>query len=385
MQDTAICTFAWDFIDEGIEPVLRFAADSGLTSLFFASTYHAGWFVLPHNPRRTCYMVEDGVTYFHPSPRFFDATVLKPRVSQIAAGDDWLAKICEQLGRHSLRMTAWTVCLHNSPMGLAYPEHTVVNALGDSYPHALTPGSAEVRNYVRGLATNLASQYPIQSIFLEAVTYGHRKHGHHHARDLITFGPLEEELLDISFSPHDVSLAEKAGIDARSVRLIVATHLKSYLANTPIRPRGMPTSSEEFNEICPLLAPYRQLLLSNVATLIDEIRSDVEPYGVKLEGVDPSGAFDWQISCAYGKNDVQTAEIVREERRIARNNQRIRVGLRLGADPSDSPGSISCADSCRNCVAAAANNGADGLYFYNYSESPGAYLSWVKPALAALN
>lgn len=53
IQDATICIFVWDFADEGLDPVLEFVAESGLTSLYLASVYHAGWFVLPHNPART--------------------------------------------------------------------------------------------------------------------------------------------------------------------------------------------------------------------------------------------------------------------------------------------------------------------------------------------
>ena len=45
MHDPAICVFPWDFADEGIQPVLEFVADSGLTSIYMAGVYHAGWFV----------------------------------------------------------------------------------------------------------------------------------------------------------------------------------------------------------------------------------------------------------------------------------------------------------------------------------------------------
>jgi hypothetical protein len=50
VMDAAICLFAWDLADEGIDSVLEYVADAGINTLFLSSVYHAGWFVLPHNP-----------------------------------------------------------------------------------------------------------------------------------------------------------------------------------------------------------------------------------------------------------------------------------------------------------------------------------------------
>ena len=53
--------------DEGIDKVMGWAADSGLTALQIAGAYHAGWFIHPHNPQHRAYMTEDGCVYFQPT------------------------------------------------------------------------------------------------------------------------------------------------------------------------------------------------------------------------------------------------------------------------------------------------------------------------------
>ncbi len=384
MRDAAICLFAWDLADEGIDSVLEHVAGMGVTSLFLASVYHAGWFVLPHNPRRTCYMTEDGVAYFHALPRFFEETPIKPRIGRAAEFTDWFAEVGRRLERFGLRLTAWTICNHNTRLGLANPEHTVRNALGDSYPHALTPASPAVRSYLRGMAHNLASQYPLQSIFLEAPDYRGRRHGHHHERDLTPFGPLENALLDFSFSAHDLAVARAEGIDGVAVRRSVAGHLQEFLANVPHRPRGMPETMEQFCGEQPLLPAYRAVLDGIVTSLVTEIQTEMKPFGVELEGVEPIAAYDWKIVGAYGKTPDEISELTTAARRSAADHQRVRVGLRLGFDPPDQPHAIASAQRCRECVQAAADNGAEGVFFYNYSESPRTYLSWIKPSLEGL-
>lgn len=382
MNDAAICLFAWDLRDEGIEPVLEFLADAGITTLYLASVYHAGWFLLPHNPKRVCYMPEDGAAYFHPTASRYEATPLKPRVARMAAGTDWFAEVGHRVNDFGLRLTAWTICNHNTPLGLLHPEHTVRNAFGDSYPNALTPASPAVRTYVRAMAGDLASKYPVQSLFLEAPNYRGRRHGHHHERELVPLGPLEVQLLDISFSEHDIARAEAAGIPARGVQKAVRDHLETYFRAVPHRPAGSPETIEQFLDTCPTLADYLAVLDEQVASLLGEVKEDLRSTGVQLEGVGQMAAYDVVLAGAYGKRPDEVAHLTREARQRTIAGQRLRIGFRLGVDVPDQP-HVTCSAQCvRDCVDAAEENGADAVWFFNYSESPREYLNWIKPALA---
>lgn len=386
IRDAAICVFAWDLRDEGIEPVLGLLADLGVTSLFLASVYHNGWFVLPHNPRQKCYMPEGGAAYFHPTFSRYDATPLKPRVARIAAGTDWFAEVGRRLDSYGLRLTAWTVCNHNTPSGLRFPEHTVRNAFGDSYPNALCPASPAVRAYVRALAKDLASKYPLQSIFLEAPNYRGRRHGHHHEREVTPLGPLEVQLLDISFSEHDLARAAAAGVDGQTVQKVVRNHLEAYFDSVPNRPAGMPETIEQFQNSHPMLADYLTILEEQVVSLLGEVKEDLRTSGVELEGVGQMSAFDVVLVGGYGRQPDEVARLTREARQRAEPRQRIRVGFRLGMDPPERPAYqvITGPQRARECVSAAVENGADSVWFFNYSESPRQYLNWIKPAMAGM-
>jgi hypothetical protein len=381
MNDAALCVFPWDLQDEGLDTVLHSAAGLGVTRLFLASVYHAGWFVLPHNPRRKTFMTEDGVAYFHPEPVHYASTPLKPKTAAIAREVDWFAAAGKRLAHHGLRLTAWTVCLHNTRLGLEHPEHTVRNAFGDSYPHALCPSSPAARAYVRGLARDLASRYPVSSIFLEAPNYRGRRHGHHHERDGAPFPPLEASLMDVSFSPHDVAAAESAGIDASALRLGVRSHLEAFLNSVPHRPAGLPETLEQFRQAHPPLAEYLALQDRQVASLIAEIKQDVRPSGALLEGVEEVPAYDVKVVGAYGKAPDEVAAVTRQARERKAPHQELRVGLRLGFDPPEAAYAISSPERARDCVRAAAESGADSVFFYNYSESPRSYLEFIGPAL----
>lgn len=382
MNDAAICIFAWDLRDEGIEPVFEFLADAGITTLYLASVYHAGWFLLPHNPRQRCYMPEDGAAYFHPTASRYAATPLKPRVARIAAGTDWFAEASRRLDDFGLRLTAWTICNHNMPLGLQHPEHTIRNAFGDSYPNALCPASPAVRTYVRALASDLASKYPLQSLFLEAPNYRGRRHGHHHERELIPLGPLEVQLLDISFSAHDIVRAEAAGINGRSVQKTVRNHLEAYFNAVPNRPVGSPETIDQFLDMCPVLADYLALLDEQVASLLSEVKEDLRSTGVELEGVGQMPAYDVVLVGGYGRQPDEIAQLTRDARQRTIPGQRLRVGIRLGVDFPSQTQVVTSPQLAGDCVQAAIENGADAVWFFNYSESPREYLNWIKPALA---
>ena len=58
--------YVWDLRDEGLERVLGFTADLGLNAVNLASSYHAGFFLHPHNPKHKMYYAMDGTVYFQP-------------------------------------------------------------------------------------------------------------------------------------------------------------------------------------------------------------------------------------------------------------------------------------------------------------------------------
>ena len=139
MKHAGLSIFPWDFADEGVDEVLDFVRDLGITRLVLASVYHAGFFLHPHNPKRKVHLLEDGVCYFHPTESHYRESSIKPTVASMCAEVDWFGTICERAQKVGIKVSAWTVCLHNSRIGLSHPECTIHNVYGDSYPHALTP------------------------------------------------------------------------------------------------------------------------------------------------------------------------------------------------------------------------------------------------------
>ncbi len=373
--------YAWDLADEGVERVMGWAADSGLTALQIAGSYHAGWFLHPHNPKHRAYMPADGCVYFHPDERLYAKTILKPQVAPVCAETDWMREAGKRLEKYNLKLVSWTVCNHNTRLGLLHPECTVHNCFGDSYPHALCPANDHVRNYVTALCHDLANNLPLHAVQLESPDYMGWQHGHHHERDLTVLNPLEQTLMDFCFCPSCTRKAEGKHVDIAAVRARVREILEAAMAHAPGRPAGHPETLEQVAERVPELAAYRAFRKEIENTLIAEIKVAMQPSSARLfllGGYHPqiAGAVDVFNSGVYGQRPAQVLESTRAARAPLGPQHELYIGVRLGLN------SVFSAQDLTDIVQAVKAGGGDGVMFYNYSESPMTALNWIKPALA---
>jgi len=375
--------YAWDLRDEGVDAVMSFARDSGIDALYIAGAYHHGWFIHPHNPRRRAFFADGGTVYFHPNQSLFRQTRLKPVVARGCQETDWFAAAGSRLGEYGLEMVSWTVCCHNSRLGLLHPECTVRNAFDDPYPHALCPANDDVRQYVIALCRNLATAYPLQAVQLESPGYMGLSHGHHHERDLSLMGPLEVALMDLCFCDSCRRKARRAGVDADRLRAAVREHLEAAFATLPERPAGRPSTVTKFAEQTPAWRPMQRFRTLVEDTLLHEIRggmadTDCELHLLGAYSEATSASIDAYDAGAYGKRPDAVREIVAAARRQTPPEKRLHCGIRLGQTPA-----VSGPDELADIVAAIHEAGGDGVIFYNYSEAPRTMLDWIKPALAA--
>ncbi|OHB77203.1 MAG: hypothetical protein A2W31_07675 [Planctomycetes bacterium RBG_16_64_10] len=168
------------------------------------------------------------------------------------------------------------------------------------------------------------------------------------------------------------------------MRRAVRRHLEIYFAQVGKRPSSMPKTMEQFQAEHPELARYLAVLDDQVATLISEVRAAIHPLGVKLEGVENVPAYDVRVQGAYGQRAEEVARLVCAARKRCLPGQYLRVGFCLGQSPDSRAMPIDSPERARQCVQAAAENGADAVFFYNYSESPREHLRWIKPAIAGM-
>ena len=111
-------------------------------------------------------------------PRMDRYGAIKPIQSKLATERDTFAELAAEAP--DMRRVAWTVCLHNTPLGMRHPEFTVRNCYGDSYVYNLCPAYEEVRRYVVTLCTDMAERYELDGLALETPGFLPFDHGFHH-------------------------------------------------------------------------------------------------------------------------------------------------------------------------------------------------------------
>ena len=376
----------WDLQDEGADRVLGWMRDSGLNQMLIAASYHSGWFVHPRKTNRRLYMTQGGVLYFPPDPKIFRATPIKPEVATFARETNWLRVAREKLERYDMRMASWTIGVHSTLLGQRYPDFTQQTAYGDSLPHALSIGHDAVREYLKALCRDLATNYGMYGVQLEAFGWMGVNHGHHHERDLTELKPFEQALLSTCFNPSTMKKAQEKGIDAEKARLAVRAVLDDAFREAPDRPANHPKSVAEVEDRSPDLKAYNQFRRQLARDLIVEIKQDaLKGTSCKLlmqsgYDADLTTVADGFACGAYGQQPEQVLETVRRATAAvpAAWTGDFPCFIRLGM------GVPATAAQLRAIVTAVKDGGSTGPIFYNYSESPPKMLSWVKDALQGL-
>ncbi len=389
VKTASMFIFPWSLVDGGVDEVLDELRGLGITCICLVSQYHAGYFLYGHNPKRKVHLLEDGVAYFHPTEACYARSRIKPIVASMCAETDWFGVISEKARAVGFDVTAWTVCLHNTRLGLAHPEVTIHNVYGDSYPHALTPAHRDARAFVTAVVTDLCENYPIESVLPEAPNYRNRAHGadwvsgHHHERDGVYLRPLEQALMNLSFNPADEADAREHGVDVDAVKSAVRGHMDRYFDMSPEPPTALAETKEQFLNEVPALADLEANYARIERDLLTDLHKPMQGNGVKM-AAGPGPASDIVNAGGYGLSVEETGEAVRQAKAGLLDHQELRFTIRIGFnDPSLSSPIVSQQQTC-DYVKAIADNGADGVGFYNYAESARKCVQWIGPALRGI-
>ena len=170
--------YPWDVIDDPDFPAR--VRKAGLDTVTLAATYHSTRAATPLHPNRRVVDARHAALYRPIRARAWAGQRLKP------AGPDWMpepdpfGQAAEVLRGNGLRVTAWIVLTHNSRLGTAHPDVTVVNCFGERYPYALCPASPQVRWHAATLAAEAVRDAAVDAVSLEACGQMGVDHlGHH--------------------------------------------------------------------------------------------------------------------------------------------------------------------------------------------------------------
>ena len=116
----AMYAYAWDLAEDTNGIVDRLVG-CGLNTVTLAGSYHAGKFIRPQGRHGKVFFPEDGTVYFKADPARYGA--LRPRVNTLTQQTDVLRTICDA---GTVAANAWLVLAHNTRLGMAHPDATMI-------------------------------------------------------------------------------------------------------------------------------------------------------------------------------------------------------------------------------------------------------------------
>ena len=384
-------TYAWDILDLGFDRATGELRDrAGLNSVSLATSYHAGRFLQPRSPVRKAYFPEDGTIYFHPTPSRWDGMTIQPKVADIIAqGGDVLRELVRRRDTGGLKVCCWTVCLHNTRLGLLHPGAVTRNAFGDPNYYNLCPSNSDARAYVCALVADLTHAYRPDIVELESPCFMGFAHEFHHEKDGVGLTAEDDFFLSLCFCESCRARAAAAGVDVEAARRLVAQWIVEACEREvpkPLFPEFPAGGLACFRQF-PALHEYLLWRTEPVTSLIAEIKARahadcrivlIDVADGWLGGCDLQAigkVCDGAILCVYGRSPAESAAILRQGKAALGHEKFLGAGLRVF--PHDVKGAEGLARQADACITA----GARGLNFYNYGLVPARRLDWIRETL----
>lgn len=391
MTEVSVWAYPWDLHDIGLDAALGRIADAGGNAVSLATSYHAGRFLQPGNPRRRVWFPQDGTVYYRSdAARWKGHEIIPLQADSVAAEGDYLAALCRAREAGGAAVSCWTVCLHNTRLGMAHPAHVMRTAHGDPVWYGLCPSSPAAQDYVVTLVREIAELYAPDRIELESADFMGFSHGYHHEKDGLGLTPDLDFLLGVCFCDHCLAAATAEGIPATQARAEVAAILDAaFAAELPLAPfPAFPSAGLATFDASPALAAYLRWRRLPVARLIERIAA-VVPAPTRLLLIDFDGSWtggvdldlcaphvDGVLYCAYLAAPARIPALLGPVRDRIGPAKSLIAGFQLFH-----PNVRDRADLGTRVAAAAPF--ADGFNFYNLGLVPPARLDWIRTALPA--
>ncbi len=390
----SVWTYAWDILDLGYDFVLgELKERAGATSVSLATSYHAGRFLQARSPKRKAYFPEDGTIYFLPNASRWERLAIRPKVADvIEKGGDVLGELVRRRNEGGLGVCCWTVCLHNTRLGMLHPGAVTRNAFGDPNYYNLCPSNPDARAYVATMVEDLTHTYKPDIVELESPSFLGFAHEYHHEKDGVGLTPEDDFALSLCFCNSCRTRAAKAGVDAEAARKIVAEWIVEACEREAPKRRfpDFPAGGLETFRLYPALHDYLLWRSEPVTSLVAEIRERAHPAsrvvlidlaeawlgGCDLEAI--GKVCDGAILCVYTLGPDGAANVMQAGVEALGPEKFLGAGFRLFN--GEVGGAEGLTARVRACVAA----GAKGLNFYNYGLIPAKRLDWIGEAVAGL-
>ena len=147
----------------------------------------------------------------------WEGLAIQPKVAEvILEGGDVLRELVRRRDAGGLKVCCWTVCLHNTRLGMLHPGAVTRNAFGDPNYYNLCPSNPDARAYVCALVEDLTHSYEPDLVELESPSFMGFAHGYHHDKDGVGLAAEDDFALSLCFCDSCLARAKKAGVDGGS-------------------------------------------------------------------------------------------------------------------------------------------------------------------------
>lgn len=387
----SIYAFAWDLVDQSRDHIISEFRGIGLNGVTFAGACDMGPVLRLHGRKGRLAFPEDGAVYFRPQAQAYAG--IEPRVSQLLDERDVLADIT---GSRRMSVALFLAPFNNRRLGTDRPDLCCVNAFADHYPHCLAPTNQQIRDYAVELCRDVAQNYAIDEIVLEAPSWlppdpSWRGPSHQMGRNIWL-----NSMLSLSFSESDRAGAAKAGIDIEGLRQRIASRVDQYLSSDVDPPFEMAVEwlIDDY-QTDPELVAYQRWLADQVRSLMLTIRealpshvkfailprpfnggSDFHKSGHDMLALEQA-ADRLEIPLFSAPNIDGPAEVFDMRRRTGHATVFGAV-LRVGQP------NIQSRDQLEDTVRTALRLGAEGLSFAHYGSLRARELRWIGDVMGTL-
>jgi hypothetical protein len=391
MPELTMFAYPWDLADADPAETVGELADLGVDRLALAVTYHSGQTIAPRRGTRVHTRIEADVAHLPlPEGAFAD---LRPATGTLARQDPELVPRLAAAARAAgLKLTAWTVVLHNSDLAATRPDAALSDCFGDRSAHGLCPSNPTVRRYVRDLCAAVAAYRCFDELMVESVAYLLAGHGHPHELWGVRLDPATRLLLSLCFCPSCLAAGGERGVDGSALRAWCAAELRRTW-NGPLGPVRRPDDGAELSGLLlarPDLYAWARMRTELATSLVAEIAANAAGTGTAiaagtaigarpapigwLEGVDLAG-LAWacaRITLMPYYPDL--ADVARDLDHALALVPADRIQLLQTLWPRHHNGVAGLLSK----VEAAGSVGIDQIGLYNFALAPQPVLRWVR-------
>ncbi len=380
-------TYPWDLSDEGVAAASGVIADAlgPGGGVLLALSYHVSTYFSPHNPARKIYFGEEGAVYFQPDEGLYGRTRIRPLVSHLVTGADYMPGLVRGLGDNGLEFSAWAVFFYNHHISQACPDVAKRDCFGQPHLGQLCPAHPDVRAYALALSRDMAGLGP-RHVQLESLGYLGFGYGFRNPKVAVAIDPFHQFLMGLCFCRHCLEAAGRAGLDGEELRAEVAADLDRELRLEPAAGQG---NRDEWIEgaFGGRLESYLEARVATATSIFEEVAATVREGGA---GVTFFGSLDRAttgldrrrvLACVDAVYTSVSGPPEEAAQRVEQLRSELTPDVRLVSIVR--PGGFEGGSFTRRLIQSQAEAGVDGFAFYTYGQLREHHLAWIRGARGA--